>query len=159
MDVASSLRVRERRELARRVEEFDAKAKQTTRLTRHSLLSRAGFKGSARCLTLEGGFSLWEQYVAEAERQLASAPNERLVVNYEQLLSDPHDPHDPQNGLARLARFCGLAAPAGRPGRGRREASTPGGPRAFAADPELKAFYDRIRATPWMKRYGYSELV
>lgn len=155
VDVASSLRVREQRELARRIAEFDAKAKQTTRLTKHSLLTRAGFKGSARCLTLEGGFSLWEQYVEEAERQLASAPNDRLVLHYEWLLADPQDE---QHGLARLAAFCGLTAPRDALADAAK-AINAGRAKAFAADPELKSFYDRIKGTPWMKRYGYSELV
>ena len=125
VDVASSLRVREARELARRIEEFDAKQKNTGRLTNHSLLQRAGFKGSARCLTLDGAFSLWEEYVAEAERQLAAAPNERLIVNYERFLAEPADPN---NGLAALVKFCGLSAPADALESGGEEHSTPGGP-------------------------------
>ena len=77
VDVASSLQVREVRELARRREELAQKSRQ---LNRHSMLERAGFKGSARCLTLAGGFSLWEEYVAEAERLLSLVQNERLVL-------------------------------------------------------------------------------
>src|SRR5439155_24706777 len=104
IDVAASLRLREQRELDRRIEEFSAKARQ---LNKHSMLERASFKGSARCLTLAGGFSLWEEYVAEAETALAGVPNERVVVSYEQFLADPtHADH----GLAALARFCGLQA-------------------------------------------------
>jgi hypothetical protein len=155
VDVASSLRVREARELTRRIEEFDAKLKKTGRLTKHSLLERAGFKGSARCLTLDGAFSLWEEYVTEAERQLAAAPNERLVLNYEQFLADPKDPN---NGLAALVKFCGLAAPADALDGAIKNINT-GRARAFLADAELSDFYARVKDTEWMKQYGYSKLL
>jgi hypothetical protein len=148
VDVAASLRVREVRELKRRADEFGRKVKQ---LNKHSVLERAGFKGSARCLTLAGGFGLWAEYVAEAERQLAAVPNERLVVNYEQFLADP------ASQLPGLAAFCGLAPSVAdmakvvatvNAGRGN----------AFLKDPELRAFYDGVRGTEWMAKYGYGEL-
>jgi hypothetical protein len=154
VDVASSLGVREVRELARRVEEFDAKRKKTGRLTSHSLLQRAGFKGSARCLTLDGAFSLWEEYVAEAERQLASVANERRIVNYERFLAEPHDEN---NGLAALARFCGVSASPDELARAGRNIDA-GRARAFLADAELGEFYRRVKDTEWMKHYGYSNL-
>jgi hypothetical protein len=155
VDVASSLRVREIRELARRHEEFGAKQKKTGRLTKHSLLQRAGFKGSARCLTLDGAFSLWEEYVAEAERQLAAAPNERLVVNYERFCADPNDTN---NGLAALVKFCGLSAAADALEGAAKNIDT-GRARAFLADAELSDFYRRVKDTEWMKQYGYSTLL
>ena len=149
--MAGSLRVREKRELARRVGEFDAKARQ---LTSHSMLERAGFKGSARCLALDGGFSLWEEYVAEAEAALAAGANERTVVNYERFLADPHDPEE---GLAALARFCGLEATGAAVDKALAQINA-GRSRAFLSDPELLAFYRRVKATPWMKHYGYASL-
>jgi hypothetical protein len=148
VDVAASLRVREQRELARRIKEFDAKAKQ---LNKHSMLERAGFKGSARSLTLDGGFSLWEEYVAEAERLLTAVPNDRVVVGYEQFLADP------AAHLPPLAKFCGLdatpeqivqACDSVNAGRGK----------AFLKDPDLRAFYETVRRTRWMTKYGYSEI-
>jgi len=154
VDVASSLRVREVRELARRVEEFEGKRKKTGRLTRHSLLQRAGFKGSARCLTLEGAFSLWEEYVAEAERQLTATANERLVVNYERLLAEPDDAN---LGLAALVKFCGLSAPADALAEAAKKINS-GRARAFLANAELGDFYSRVKDTEWMKQYGYSTL-
>src|SRR3954447_9808557 len=135
VDVASSLRVREQRELARRIEEYPAKARQ---ITSHSMLERAGFKGSARCLTLAGGFGLWEEYVAEAEAALAAVPNERVVVNYEQFLADPTQPG---RGLAALARFCGLQAGEEAVAKAVGQIKA-GRANAFLADPELSAFYD-----------------
>jgi hypothetical protein len=154
VDVAGSLRVREVRELARRVKEFDAKRRNTGRLTKHSLLQRAGFKGSARCLTLDGAFALWEQYVAEAQRQLAAVPNERMVVNYERFLSEPGDVN---SGLAALASFCGLSASTDALAKAASSINA-GRARAFLADPGLSEFYGRVKDTQWMKQYGYSTL-
>ena len=153
VDVASSLRVREQRELDRRIAELDRKRKQR-RMDKHSLLQRAGFKGSARCLTLHGAFSLWEQYVEEAERQLAAVLNERIVICYEKFLADPLDP---SSGLAALARFCGVNASdtAVKKAVGSINA---GRAAAFLKQPELLAFYREIRSSRWMARYGYEAM-
>lgn len=148
IDVAASLRVREVRELDRRIEEFEGKARQ---LNKHSLLERGGFKGSARCLTLAGGFSLWEEYVAEAERQLAAVGNERTVVNYEQFLADP------ATHLPPLAAFCGLTATSEKVAAAVASVNASRGA-AFRQDPELAAFYETVRETRWMKHYGYDRL-
>jgi hypothetical protein len=148
IDVAASLRVREQRELDRRLAELPAKLKQ---LNKNSMLDRAGFKGSSRCLSLAGGFALWEEYVAEAERLLAAVPNERLVVRYEQFLQNPAE------GLPELAAFCGLSA---SPDALRQAAATVNAGRmnAFLGDRELKAFYEQVRQTEWMRRYAYHQL-
>lgn len=148
IDVAASLRVREVRELDRRIEEFDGKARQ---LNRHSMLERASFKGSARCLTLAGGFALWEEYVGEAERQLAILPNERAIVSYEQFLAEP------AKHLPSLASFCGLST---TPERIDGIVGTVNASRgsAFKQDPELAAFYESVQDTRWMKHYGYDRL-
>ena len=148
VDVAASLRAREASELARRVKEYARKSRQ---LSSHSMLRRAGFKGSARCLTLDGAFSLWEEYVAQAEQALAAVPNERLVLNYEAFLASP------SSELPPLAAFCGLTAPAAA------VATAAGGvnstrANACLADPELRAFYDTVKATCWMRRYQYDDL-
>ena len=148
VDVAASLRVREVKELARRVKEYPKKAKQ---LSSHSMLERAGFKGSARCLTLEGAFGLWEEYVAEAEAALAAIPNERLVVSYEAFLADP------KGQLPALAKFCGLTAQADAVGHAAAGVN-PGRANAFLEDSELNAFYQKVRGSEWMRRYGYDAL-
>ncbi|MDB5298121.1 MAG: hypothetical protein JWO31_4104 [Phycisphaerales bacterium] len=148
IDVAASLRVRELRELARRDAEFPKKLKQ---LNKHSVLERAGFKGSARCLTVAGGFGLWEEYVAEAERLLAAVPNERLVVSYEAFLADP------AAHLPPLAAFCGLDAPPDAVAKAAAGVNA-GRSKAFLKDPELAAFYQKVRGHVWMKQYGYDKL-
>lgn len=147
VDVASSLQVREVRELARRREELAQKSRQ---LNRHSMLERAGFKGSARCLTLAGGFSLWEEYVAEAERLLSLVQNERLVIGYEAFLADP------ATILPKLAAFCGLDADAAQYKQA--VASVNAGRRnAFLQQPALKAFYETVCGTRWMTHFGYHD--
>jgi hypothetical protein len=148
IDVAGSLRVREQQELARRLDEFPQKARQ---LNKHSMLERASFKGSGRCLTLAGGFSLWEEYVAEAERLLAAVPNERMVISYEQFLADP------KTHLPPLAKFCGLS-PTTEAIEKATETVNAGRAGAFLANPELKTFYEQVQSTTWMRRYAYAEL-
>ncbi len=148
VDVARSLQVLERKVIERR----RSRREKTFRWLRgRSHLEHAGFKGAVRCLSLEGGFSLWEEYVARAEEVLAEAPNERMVLRYEGLLEDP------EPLLAELARFSGLAAPSARLADA---ALTVNRKRAFAftGDPELREFFLKVRESPWMERLGYSDL-
>lgn len=148
VDVASSLRVREKRELERRRREFDSKPATGGRLR----IERAGFKGSARCLTLEGGFSLWEEYVARAEELLATISNPKHVIRYETFLSNPARP------LSELARFCGVESGEAtvRDAIGRVGVDA-GRANAYAADPEVREFHARVRGSRWMTHYGYGE--
>ena len=148
IDVAASLRVREVHELDRRIREYDGKVRQ---FNKHSMLERAGFKGSARCLTLAGGFSLWEEYVAEAERLLASLSNERMVVSYERFLADP------AAHLPSIATFCGLSATPERIAAVVANVDTSRSA-AFKADAELADFYATVRQSRWMTHYGYDQL-
>ncbi|WP_280540220.1 sulfotransferase [Chromohalobacter sp. 11-W] len=65
---------------------------------------RGGFSDSPRCLSLEGGFSLWESYQYQALDQLENFPENRIFrVRYEELLSDPF------YTLKGAASFCGLS--------------------------------------------------
>jgi hypothetical protein len=146
VDVASSLKVREVRELKRRQEEFDKKPASGGR----SRLQRAGFKGSARCLTLDGGFSLWEEYVGRAEQTLAEVSNPRLIIHYEKFLTNPAEP------LAELAKFCGVN---GSEAEVRMAIANVGvnatRANAFLADPLVNEFHARVRSSRWMTHYGY----
>lgn len=146
VDVASSLRVREKRELERRIKEFDSKPAAGDR----SRLQRAGFKGSARCLTLEGGFGLWEEYVERAEQALAQASNPRHVIRYESFLSDAAKP------LAELAGFCGVESGQSAVQNAIAKVGVNAGrANAYAADAEVREFHERVRGSRWMKHYGY----
>ena len=145
VDVAKSLMVRERQLLATRVERFEA------RMQKHSLrsyLDRAGYKGSPRCLTLQGGFELWAEYVAAAEHHLDGVANAMHRVRYEDVLREP------MAHLPALARFCGLDDASDKIAKA---AGQIDGSRAmaFATDPATAAFYQQVRTDPWMVRYGY----
>jgi hypothetical protein len=148
VDVAASLQARERKELARRLKEYPAKRK---KLAGHPMIERASFKGSARCLDLAGGFGLWEEYVAEAEKNLAAATQEKLVISYEKLIATPADP---DHGLGRLAKFCGLRADDNAIKKACAQIDTTRR-NAYLGDPELKAFYETVKTSRWMKQYGY----
>jgi hypothetical protein len=146
VDVAKSLTAREKRELERRIEEFEGKHP----IGNRSKLQRAGFKGSARCLTLQGGFSLWEEYVAEAERALAEAPNPRTTIQYESFLADP------AGQLPELARFCGIDSGEDAVRKAiERVRVNPARANAFASDPAVATFHENVRASRWMQHYGY----
>ena len=145
VDVSKSLMVRERNLLATRVERFDA------RMQKHSLrsyLDRAGYKGSPRCLSLQGGFELWAEYVAAAERHLDGVANPVHRVRYEDVLREP------MRHLPELARFCGLDDASHKVAAAAQQID---GSRAmaFATDPATAAFYQQVRRDEWMVRYGY----
>jgi hypothetical protein len=152
VDVAASLQARERKELARRLKEYPAKRK---KLAGHPMIERASFKGSARCLDLAGGFSLWEEYVAEAEKNLAAATQEKLVIGYEKLIANPADP---DHGLGRLAKFCGLPADDNAIKKACAQIDTTRR-NAYLADADLKAFYETVKSTNWMRHYGYDSSI
>jgi hypothetical protein len=62
-----------------------------------------GFIRSMRCATLEGGLSLWEEYVAEARTHVRELGERAIEVRFEDLLAEP---------IARvgdLAEFCGVS--------------------------------------------------
>lgn len=64
---------------------------------------KGGFCDSPRCLSLEGGFSLWEAYQSQGQRHLAELPAEQVFrVRYEELLTRP------QSILEKAVSFCGL---------------------------------------------------
>jgi len=55
-----------------------------------------------RACTLEGGFSLWEEYVAEAKKHVESLGNRAFEVRFEHLMEDPIEV------LRSTAAFCEL---------------------------------------------------
>ena len=130
VDVASSLRARHRRTLARRAAAF--------RDGRGGL--RAGSKGfteTVRCATLEGGFSLWEEYVDQARSHLDALGGRGVEVAYENLLSDPGEV------LGELSAFCGLS-PSPRSLAEVATGARPDRALAFRGRPELEAFAEAV---------------
>jgi hypothetical protein len=94
-----------------------------------------GFTEGLRSTSLDGGLSLWEEYLSEARRHVQALGERAMEVKYEELLSDPRPV------LLTLAAFCGLPqANADSAARGTNR------DRAFAyrLNPELRAFADQV---------------
>jgi len=117
-------------------------------------VSEAGWTVGNVAVQLIGNRPRLGSRLAEAEAALADHHGLRIVVNYERFLADPRNP---QEGLAALARFCGLEATA-EAGDKALDQVNAGRAKAFQSDPELNAYYDRVKSTPWMRRYGYGNL-
>jgi hypothetical protein len=100
VDVAQSLRERESRNLDQATGKF----------ARYRLLvfvrpKGGGFVESPRCTFLDGGFSLWQEYTAQARAMIEQLPAERsLALRYEDLLENPIE------HMRVSADFCGLKA-------------------------------------------------
>lgn len=142
VDVAASLRRRARRSLESTLHRF-----REPRLDRLARPRRRPLAPTARCLSLEGAFSLWREYTDEAECVLASVPaHRRRAIRFEELLAEP------RAALAELCDFCGLRA-------GEAELAEParlldaGRALPFRADAELSAFAARKRAE--LREHGY----
>ena len=65
---------------------------------------RGGFVHSLRCDSLQGGFSLWEEYLQEATSHVTMLNERALEVRFEDVISEP------VRSLERLCRFSGLTA-------------------------------------------------
>lgn len=93
--------------------------------------------GSPRCGSLEGAFSLWEEYMGEARRQLRPLGDRAMEVRYESFVADP------AATLARIALF--LRLPTDDPTLDQAAAGALDS-RAFAyrRDPGLRAFNEDV---------------
>ncbi|WP_082813708.1 sulfotransferase [Bradyrhizobium sp. DOA1] len=142
VDVAQSLRVRELKKLADAAR-FYAKWQYVFFLRPR----KGGFVGSSRCLELDDAFSLWREYIEEAEAVLSAVPSERLLrLRYEDVLDDP------AAAIKIAVPFCGLSATDEQinsiAGSVVRERSG-----AYEATPELRAFASRHAAE--LRAVGY----
>jgi hypothetical protein len=98
VDVAQSLRAREIK-ILKDAPRFYKK----NRMAFFLRPRRSGFAHSPRCLVLEDGFALWEEYTSQAEAVTAQLPANRvLALRYEDVLDSP------VKWLGQSADFCGL---------------------------------------------------
>ncbi len=107
---------------------------------------QGNFLESIRCASLEGGFSLWEEYVSEARKSVRELGERALEIKYEDLLLNPR----PE--LRAAARFCELSATDEDIARVARQARKE---RAYGYrnHPELAAFAERMAER--LKLHGY----
>ena len=149
VDVAGSLRIMEQRDTRRR----QVRSRRVLSVLKGtSSLERHGFKGAVRHLYLDGGFSLWEEYVEQADAVLAKIEQRTFILRYEDFLSDP------ARHLSDLHRFCELEKDSAT----RIDAVTSQVKRerayAFTNDAELTEFFASVKHSPWMVRLGYSDV-
>lgn len=132
IDVASSLKVRFDRQLKEAKTAFE-KRKPLYWFKR----KRGGFIDTLRCDTLEGGFSLWEEYLNEARRHVENLGARAMSLKYEDFVENP------VTTLAPLAGFCGLSVSDEEVAR---VAGSVKKERAYSyrGKPELKAFADQV---------------
>ena len=141
VDVAASLKVRAEKNLAASREKAGREKGLFWMARRPEALA-----DTCRCLTLEGGFSLWREYAAQARAHAARLGSAALEIRYEDFLASPAD------HLAAVARFAGVPIEPDRlatlAGRVRQE-------RAFAyrSDPETAAFAKGVAGG--LQEFGY----
>jgi hypothetical protein len=97
VDVARSLQIRSKKICSVAADRFSRR-----KLIHCLIAKRSGFAHSIRCLNLEGGFTLWEQYMTEGKKHTQSLGGRALEIRYEALLGNPKE------SLSILARFCRL---------------------------------------------------
>jgi len=148
VDVAASLVDWHRKIVAKRERKNQSVFK---RLSLRRNIELSGFKGAARCLFLEGSFSLWEEFVAQAEETLGQIDNARVTVKYENFLADP------RSHLSDLCRFCGLETTSEKSMDEAAKSINVNRSRAFLSDPQLLRFYGNVKNSPWMLHYGYRQ--
>jgi hypothetical protein len=142
VDVAQSL-FRRNGEVERQMRAKYARRRALYRLQ----AKRAGFTPSLRSTTLEGCFSLWEEYLGEARRAVAAHPGQTMELSYEEFLERPGEM------LLALVRFCGLETTEAR-ARALASGAAASRAMAFAKDPALLAFAEGV--APRLAAFGYS---
>jgi hypothetical protein len=99
MDVATSLRVRQRRTVPLALSNFRRR-----RWLHLFIDKRSGFSQSSRCADLGGGLEIWREYVSTARGHVLQLGDRAAEVKYEDFLAAPAEE------LSRICRFAGLAA-------------------------------------------------
>ena len=143
IDVASSLMVREGRAFSKNAQPINDRYKRMLYMVRPK---RGGFIASVRCSSLEGGFSLWEEYLGEARMHVNRLGDRAVEFRYEDFLDEPH------RVLSSIVGFCGLSVSEGDIRR------ITGGVRksrayAYKNNPELESFSENVISR--LQVYGY----
>ncbi|SFR14193.1 sulfotransferase family protein [Desulfoscipio geothermicus] len=97
VDVANSLKVRAEKILV------NSKALYLRRKLLYWVRpKKGGFTHSLRCVNLSGGFSLWTDYLREAQSHVRSLGSNAIEIKYEDFLADPY------TSLKYICKFCEL---------------------------------------------------
>lgn len=67
-------------------------------------LKRGGFAPSLRCSSVEGAFTLWQEYTLRAKQHVERLGSQAFELKYEDFLKSP------AQKMGRICRFCGLEA-------------------------------------------------
>lgn len=133
--VAESLRVRRERAVAARLQRY--RRRRSLSLANPLAPKRGGFGEQPRCRSLEGGFSLWEEYVLRAHRHVEELGDQALELRYEDLVAEPHP------RLQEVLEFCGLDADAARIDAAAAELDS-GPAEAWRGDERLRRFAGEV---------------
>ena len=99
VDVANSLKVRREALLTR------AKELYKSRKLLYWFRQKTGyFTDTIRCASLEGAFSLWEEYIEEARTNIRESKKPSMELKYEDFLAEPY------TTIKSLVSFCDLLA-------------------------------------------------
>ncbi len=143
VDVANSLLVRQQKPLKASWERY-SKLKKIRAYW--FCPKRGGFTDTLRCASLEGGFSLWEEYMREAQAHVYELGDKALEVKFEDLLRRPYEI------LKLLVEFCGLK-PSGEALAKAAKQARPDRAYAYCNDQRLKAFAKSVAER--LRPYGY----
>lgn len=144
VDVAQSLRVRSQKT-------FSATTKKYQRYKWIIPLrpKKGGFVDSPRCADLEGGLSLWKEYLCQAEKVLERIPSHRVLnLRYEDMLLNPLP------NLISCAEFCGINASLEKAERLVSNID-PSRAYSYANDPELQRFGEQHKEA--LAEFGYGD--
>ncbi len=143
--VAASLRAREKKLL---------KVAEARHLTRKKIgiynfvAKKSTFTWSNRCMNLEGGFTLWEEYVGTALRLMEQNVHNGLTMKYEDFLQNP------AVKLNELAVFCGLNVTKDEVAEVASRVK-PERANAHETNDELKIFSETVKQNSLMRTLGY----
>lgn len=140
VDVAASLRARSEKPSTKAL-------RKKQRIRKNPLIRlRRPFVDSLRCSSLEGGFTLWEEYLREARTHVKALKDHAIEFRYEDFLADP------TKNLLELVEFCGLRASLERVARIADNALTSRA-NAYRGKPDLEMFAAAKAAR--LGEYGY----
>ncbi len=156
VDVAASLRARDRQRLASK-QSLDSQLHcpgliERLRNACQQIEFHPHYLYPAREFTLQSGFDLWEEYVAQGERLFADYPGPKLGLRFEDLTTNS------EPALLQLASFAGLSDPGSFVASWKAK-MRPDRVHAFLEDSELRDFYASVRHSHWMHELDYSDLL